>query len=42
MNMDIEKHFQLPIYYNSQKKQVNPTIIHDLELIETVDSSNAP
>lgn len=42
MNMDIEKHFQLPIYYNSQKKQVNPTIIHDLELIETVDSSNNP
>ena len=44
MNIDIdnEKHFQLPIYYNSQKKQVNPTIIHDLELIETVDSSNNP
>jgi len=42
MNMNIEKHFQLPIYYNSQKKQVNPTIINDLELIETVDSSSNP
>ena len=42
MSINIEKHFQLPIYYNSQKKQVNNNIINDLELIETVDGSNNP
>ena len=42
MNMNIEKNFQLPIYYNSKKKQVNLNIINDLELIQTIDGSNNP
>lgn len=40
MNMNIEEHFQLPIYYNSNKKQVNPNIIKDLELVQTVDDAS--
>ena len=42
MKTDSEKQFQLPIYYNTQKKQVNETILNDLELNETVDVSNNP
>jgi len=33
--------FQLPIQYNSHN-EVDPTIIQDLELVSTVDSSNVP
>ena len=40
--MNIQEHFKLPIYYNSQKKQVNKNIIHDLELVQTMDSSLNP
>ena len=40
--MNIHEHFKLPIYYNSQKKQVNQNIMNDLELVKTVDGSTNP
>jgi dsDNA-specific endonuclease/ATPase MutS2 len=36
----IDKHFKLPIYYNSSKREIKENIISDLELINTVDASN--
>jgi len=41
-NMNIQEHFKLPIYYNSDKKQVNQNIINDLELVKTLDGSANP
>jgi hypothetical protein len=37
---EINEHFKLPIYYNKNKIPLNKNIIFDLELVETVDSSN--
>jgi hypothetical protein len=36
----INDHFQIPIHYNNSKVEINPNIITDLELLETIDSSN--
>ena len=36
----IDKHFKLPIYYNSNKMEIKDNIISDLELINTIDASN--
>ena len=35
----INDHFKIPISYNIEKIELNPNIITDLELIETVDPS---
>ena len=35
----INDEFKLPIYYNESKVQLNPNIINDLELVETIDPS---
>jgi hypothetical protein len=40
--MEIEKHFQLPIYFNNLKKKVNESIIEDLELVVTRDELLKP
>jgi hypothetical protein len=37
---EINEHFKMPIFYNSQKVLLKENIISDLELISTVDSSN--
>ena len=39
---NIDNHFKLPIYYNSSKTAIKKNIISDLELINTVDTSNNP
>lgn len=36
---NINDEFKLPIYYNESKVQLNPNIINDLELVETIDPS---
>jgi len=36
----INDHFKLPVYYNSDKVELNKNIIDDLELIRTDDQSN--
>ena len=38
----INDHFKLPVYYNSDKVELNKNIIDDLELIHTDDQSNNP
>ena len=38
----INDHFKLPVYYNSDKVELNKNIIDDLELIRTDDQSNNP
>lgn len=35
----INDEFKLPIYYNESKVELNPNIINDLELVETIDPS---
>ena len=45
MLSNIEKingNFKLPIYYDKNKENLNPTIIKDLELNETYDISGTP
>jgi ABC-type multidrug transport system fused ATPase/permease subunit len=37
---DINKVFELPVSYNEKKKQLNESIVVDLELIETVNKTN--
>jgi hypothetical protein len=37
---EINEYFKLPIYYNQNKIALNENIIFDLELVETLDSSN--
>ena len=36
---EINNYFNLPIYYNDKKVELNKNIVKDLELIETVDAS---
>ena len=36
---DISKHFKLPIFYNEKKKEINQTIISDLELVKNLDNN---
>jgi hypothetical protein len=38
-DLHVNAHFKLPIYYNDSKIDINPTIIKDLEMIDTVDSA---
>ena len=41
-NLDsINEHFKLPIFYNKEKMSLKDNIIQDLELVETLDSSNS-
>lgn len=40
--LDIPNHFDLPISYIEQKKELKEHIIEDLELIETIDDSCEP
>jgi len=37
---NIDNHFKLPIYYNSNKTAIKKNIVSDLELINTIDTSN--
>lgn len=37
---DINEHFKLPIFYNKEKMTLKDNIIQDLELVETIDTSN--
>lgn len=39
---EINDHFKIPIFYNENKVELNKTIIKDLELIETIDTSCNP
>lgn len=39
---EINDHFNIPIYYNDNKVELNKNIINDLELTETVDPSCSP
>lgn len=39
---EINEYFKLPIYYNTNKIELNKNIINDLELISTVDQSCNP
>lgn len=39
---EINQYFKLPIYYNTNKIELNKNIINDLELISTVDQSCNP
>lgn len=39
---EVNQHFKMPIFYNEKKKEVDPIIIKDLELMETVDTSGTP
>jgi hypothetical protein len=36
---DMNEEFKLPIYYNESKVELNPNIVNDLELVETMDPS---
>lgn len=38
--IDFNDHFKIPIFYNSQKKDLKQNIITDLELISSIDSSS--
>ena len=38
----INDHFKLPVYYNSDKVELNKNIIDDLELIRTDDNQTTP
>ena len=39
---EINDHFKIPIFYNEKKVELNKSIIKDLELIETIDTSCNP
>jgi hypothetical protein len=39
---EINNYFKIPIYYNDNKVEINKNIISDLELVNTIDSSNNP
>lgn len=39
---EINDTFKIPMYYNSEKKELNTNILEDLELLNTVDSSCNP
>ena len=39
---EINEYFKLPIFYNKNKVSLKQTIINDLELTKTVDSSSNP
>ena len=37
---ELKKHFKLPIYFNDKKVTIKNNIVTDLELIQTIDTSN--
>jgi len=39
---EINNYFKIPIYYNDNKVEISKNIISDLELVNTIDSSNNP